>query len=605
MYAWYSKATVCFAFLHDVPMMQPRSAVLSRFRQSVWFTRGWTLQELIAPRRVIFVSAEWRTIGDKSALSGIIEEITGIDGDILRHSRPLHSVSVARRMSWAARRVTTRKEDEAYSLLGIFGVNIAPIYGEGDRAFIRLQEEILARIPDQSIFAWNLHLPLSLHPHSQTFHQASLFALSPAWFLSSGNIYAIPREELSRRLQLRIPPATHSMTSYGIRTVLPIISITVHFHLAILACQYGRGVGRTMCLMLKGDFDGILVPISIAGIDRNISPADFVTASRPRIRPFPRLGRIRLTHADIHINLTPSEHPRLVEVHISRGLQPGFTREIIPPILLHPSGGLRIADTDHLATTQPAICGGPGTYCGIRLDPRSESELKREGYGVSYSRAARSAYLPDVHTFAFHRRRCSISISIFPCPCSREVPRSGSKTPGTEQTMKSLALSLTVTVTFPLSTYRSKAVPITISGDAFDPDGNYVPVAHDWRQPCHRKGPIPTFQDTFTSQEFSFKDSSGPRAHPFLELQLDRDAPQGTHASTTFTLAAHFNAEPRPMLVPLRWHVPGPTPCVITEEWEESSGGLLRGRTTTHTCLEPASGSLSQPVPLTQPVRRG
>ncbi|EIW58146.1 HET-domain-containing protein, partial [Trametes versicolor FP-101664 SS1] len=154
MYRWYSQATVCYAFLSDVSSGQNPSARPSEFRRSRWFTRGWTLQELIAPCAVIFLSFSWELLGAKVDLSSVIQDITGIDKDILTHVKPLDSVSVAHRMSWAARRVTTRKEDEAYSLMGIFGINMPTIYGEGQLAFIRLQEEILKQIPDQSIFVW-------------------------------------------------------------------------------------------------------------------------------------------------------------------------------------------------------------------------------------------------------------------------------------------------------------------------------------------------------------------------------------------------------------------------------------------------------------------
>ncbi|KAI9067119.1 HET-domain-containing protein, partial [Trametes sanguinea] len=154
MYQWYQQSGVCYAFLHDVDDDEDPRVRGSQFRSSRWFKRGWTLQELIAPYEMWFLSKRWRPIGTKASLADVIEEITGIDRDILQHKRPLSSVSVAQRMSWAAKRKTTRVEDEAYSLMGIFNVNIPVIYGEGRNAFYRLQEEILRCIPDQSIFAW-------------------------------------------------------------------------------------------------------------------------------------------------------------------------------------------------------------------------------------------------------------------------------------------------------------------------------------------------------------------------------------------------------------------------------------------------------------------
>ncbi|KAI0373733.1 hypothetical protein BV20DRAFT_1041760 [Pilatotrama ljubarskyi] len=148
MYLWYARAA-------DVPGEEDPKQPGSTFRSSEWFTRGWTLQELLAPIQVIFVSAEWQSLGTKTSFADVVEEITGIDRDVLTRKRSLDSVSIARRMSWASLRRTTRVEDEAYCLMGIFGVNMPTIYGEGRQAFTRLQEEILKRSYDQSILAWD------------------------------------------------------------------------------------------------------------------------------------------------------------------------------------------------------------------------------------------------------------------------------------------------------------------------------------------------------------------------------------------------------------------------------------------------------------------
>lgn len=126
-------------------------------QKSLWFTRGWTLQELVAPRDVCFYDGRWTYINNRYVLSGIISQITNIDQSILtdgwmRSKTP----SVAKRMSWAATRKTTRPEDIAYCLLGLFDVNMPLLYGEGGtKAFYRLQEEIMKNSADQSIFAWS------------------------------------------------------------------------------------------------------------------------------------------------------------------------------------------------------------------------------------------------------------------------------------------------------------------------------------------------------------------------------------------------------------------------------------------------------------------
>ena len=158
MFAWYRDAAVCYVYLADVPQSGDPRRRGSAFRHSRWFTRGWTLQELIAPQVVIFLAREWEIIGTKESLADLIEDITGIHRDVLMHRTSHNDVSVAARMSWAAERTTTRIEDQAYCLLGLFGIVMTPIYGEGEHAFTRLQEEILRRIPDDSIFAWEMPL---------------------------------------------------------------------------------------------------------------------------------------------------------------------------------------------------------------------------------------------------------------------------------------------------------------------------------------------------------------------------------------------------------------------------------------------------------------
>ncbi|KAH8803578.1 heterokaryon incompatibility protein-domain-containing protein, partial [Xylogone sp. PMI_703] len=147
MYRWYEEAEVCYAHLADVPSK-------AKFAESRWFTRGWTLQELIAPSTLKFVNEQWKEIGTKSSLGLELSQITGVPVGILLGKDDLESASIAQRMSWASKRETTRDEDIAYCLMGIFGIHMPLIYGEGQRAFIRLQEEIMKVSDDHSLFAW-------------------------------------------------------------------------------------------------------------------------------------------------------------------------------------------------------------------------------------------------------------------------------------------------------------------------------------------------------------------------------------------------------------------------------------------------------------------
>ncbi|RYO78654.1 hypothetical protein DL766_000061 [Monosporascus sp. MC13-8B] len=154
MFRWYRNAEICYAYLSDVSKLGRASTVHQKLERNRWFTRGWTLQELIAPAEVAFYSMDWDRIGTKSELSASISSITKIDASFL-DSNNLMSASVAQRMSWAAHRETSRTEDIAYCLLGIFDVNMPLIYGEGMKAFQRLQEEIIKSYPmDYSLFAW-------------------------------------------------------------------------------------------------------------------------------------------------------------------------------------------------------------------------------------------------------------------------------------------------------------------------------------------------------------------------------------------------------------------------------------------------------------------
>ena len=156
MFSYYARAAVCYAFLRDVPggTLMHALSVDTAFWNSVWHTRGWTLQELVAPKLVLFVSADWTVLGTKAEHATLLRRITRIPESVLRFEQDLADVDVAQRMSWAARRKTTRPEDEAYCLMGIFGVNMPTLYGEGRKAFYRLQEEIMKTSTDTSLFLW-------------------------------------------------------------------------------------------------------------------------------------------------------------------------------------------------------------------------------------------------------------------------------------------------------------------------------------------------------------------------------------------------------------------------------------------------------------------
>lgn len=189
MYRWYHDALVCFAYLPDMPVGDTfagdaSSEALGRaFRACNWFTRGWTLQELIAPKNLEFYNEAWSQFGTKESLDFLLEAITRIPRRILMHEATLDSIAVGRRMSWASRRRTTRTEDLAYCLMGLFDINMPMLYGEGPKAFIRLQEEIFRQSNDLSLLAWE---PQERQLRRQDLYGA--FAPSPSEFERCGKL---------------------------------------------------------------------------------------------------------------------------------------------------------------------------------------------------------------------------------------------------------------------------------------------------------------------------------------------------------------------------------------------------------------------------------
>ncbi|KAH8884978.1 HET-domain-containing protein, partial [Thozetella sp. PMI_491] len=163
MFEWYRRSLVCYVYLDDfVPSPENtdtdawKDELETHLRQCRWFTRGWCLQELIAPRNMRFFNRAWQEIGTKSALRQLLSDIAGVPSSGLGRysSKAIREFPIATRMSWIAHRRTTRVEDMSYSLLGILDVNMPMLYGEGKKAFLRLQEEIIRKYNDLSILAW-------------------------------------------------------------------------------------------------------------------------------------------------------------------------------------------------------------------------------------------------------------------------------------------------------------------------------------------------------------------------------------------------------------------------------------------------------------------
>lgn len=273
MFSWYQNATVCYAYLEDVrSSYEDPHAISSLFHYSRWFTRGWTLQELIAPPSVVFVAKNWAEIGTKASITALVEEITGIDKTVLLN-KGFEKVSIAERMSWASNRRTTRVEDQAYSLLGLFNINMPTIYGEGTAAFWRLQNEILKVSNDQTIFTWHVN------PWQGGYSDcivSRMLAPTPEVFDKSWRLTPLLPEQFCQRFEIKHLNPVHQMTNIGFKISLPVLHIDslsllndllagyprqtdwkkrVGFTVAALACENEprnlRSASSATCMILK------------------------------------------------------------------------------------------------------------------------------------------------------------------------------------------------------------------------------------------------------------------------------------------------------------------------------------------------------------------
>jgi hypothetical protein len=236
MFRWYEKAEVCYAYLSDVSSASedPRKND-SQFSQSKWFKRGWTLQELLAPNYVDFFDQTWTWIGSKGNLDAVIRKITGI-ADLVAYKE----ASVAKKMSWASYRETTRIEDMSYCLLGLFGVYMPPLYGEGENAFMRLQLEIMKTTDDESLLAWK---------ENDGGYQHGLLATSPIMFADSSRVVRMVWDPDR-------PP--HTMSSKG---------LCVHFKLVPRDDGYKGFLAPLNCAfegdLPRGDWSGQVIALKI------------------------------------------------------------------------------------------------------------------------------------------------------------------------------------------------------------------------------------------------------------------------------------------------------------------------------------------------------
>jgi hypothetical protein len=229
MYKWYWDAAICYAYLWDVSDL-PAPPIIGN---SIWFRRGWTLQELLAPLHVEFYTRSWTFIGTKAGLTPTVRKITRIDDTFLKDRTAIQYASIATKFCWASRRKTTREEDIAYCLLGLVGINMPMLYGEGQRAFYRLQLEILKQSNDHTIFAWDYTIS---SPHGYPFgrHSTAVLAPSPSYFLNSRGIQPIRAPRSTETL-------TFAVTNNGLKIRLPVVETDTNEFVAFLHCENHNG----------------------------------------------------------------------------------------------------------------------------------------------------------------------------------------------------------------------------------------------------------------------------------------------------------------------------------------------------------------------------
>ncbi|KAK1719115.1 hypothetical protein BDP67DRAFT_574573 [Colletotrichum lupini] len=181
------------------------------------FTRGWTLQELSAPRRMYFFDKSWRILGSRQDFAPEVSNITGIRNEYVSGAKSVLDASISEVFSRLAGRETTSLEDMAYRVLGLLGLNMPLLYGERSAACMRLQEELIRISDDQTIFCWTWD-------HTTPHNCSSLLAPSPSVF-KGGDRFLCGSETDEHIVGWR-KAISYSMTNVGLRIRLPTLRIS-------------------------------------------------------------------------------------------------------------------------------------------------------------------------------------------------------------------------------------------------------------------------------------------------------------------------------------------------------------------------------------------
>lgn len=306
MFRWYQNAEMCIVYLQDVwsPSTTPGNSrtaseiAKGAFETSRWTKRGWTLQELLAPAVCRFYLRDWRLLGEKEEFLQELTAATGIPVYVLEERDAIHEVSVAERMSWAAYRQTTRVEDQAYCLLGLFDIQMPLLYGEGNKAFIRLQEEILKSTDDYSIFAWRAQ-----DSTSSTFR--GLLARSPLEFQ---DCHSFERED--------------SISTF------PVNPTPIGLHLQLEFLPHPHDKTRVLALIRASNSLNQRLAISLKSLDGLAQYARVEPGTLTPINDWP-IGQLRT----IYVRQTPSIPPDFTTPEFSCfHIRRRFSNNTIPPV---------------------------------------------------------------------------------------------------------------------------------------------------------------------------------------------------------------------------------------------------------------------------------
>ena len=358
MYKWYQNSAFCAAYLFDYNF---GAGILSK---STWFKRCWTLQEMISPREVRFYDKRWRFFGTKKGLSEEIAEITRVDVDTLSGDDPRRCL-IAQRMCWAAGREATRVEDQAYSLLGLFDLSLPMLYGEGERAFMSLQEKILQYTTnDQSIFVWDR----GLEEDDSTYH--GLLANTPSAF--AGCRYTQSTPSMSKG---------HGFSYTGVRLdfTMPTLPYAMRTYLCALDCMSAPPYRNERdCIILEQSEDddqyarvqkgyAAIVSIKISAIEGNPARRD----RKMFVRQIPRYTPEGIVHGfligDLELpDCTSREHEKTRLCSRDIGLlQPGSD----PKILAIPDSSWGIAGDISLPQPNAFVSENQLRWIKLGFDP--------------------------------------------------------------------------------------------------------------------------------------------------------------------------------------------------------------------------------------------